>query len=240
MISIRLLLAIMLSFSITTAYGQFLGFDRIDDANVNGWSSGFAFEYFGAYHFGDSEAESTLVIFPAGDVVIAQIISGEWNADATSWINFYRNLSNVKIDSRGRFYSDQYRGEFVSYSDNGKLTKCLKIYDSWSGVSTTPGEYELGYKLDLFMDALYPGNYVIASTQPLTADALRKYSATQLKIMRNEIFARYGYTFKPQGQMDIHFRQQNWYRPQHSNVNNFLTALEKANIKLIQAEEKSR
>ena len=56
--------------------------------------------------------------------------------------------------------------------------------------------------------------------------------------MRNEIFARYHYKFRPGGAMDTYFKQQDWYSGQHDNVNDFLTELEKANIKLIRQIEK--
>jgi hypothetical protein len=55
--------------------------------------------------------------------------------------------------------------------------------------------------------------------------------------MRNEIFARYGYKFKSGGEMDKYFKSQDWYSGQHDNVNDFLTELEKENIKLIRQIE---
>lgn len=56
--------------------------------------------------------------------------------------------------------------------------------------------------------------------------------------MRTELFARYGYKFKEGGKMDEYFKKQKWYRPQHSNVNDFLTELEMRNLELIRTEEK--
>jgi hypothetical protein len=81
------------------------------------------------------------------------------------------------------------------------------------------------------------GNYPQASLRFLSIDALKKLTYHDLKIMRNEIFARYGYIFKEGGEMDKYFKSQDWYSPQHKNVNNFLTEIEKANLKLIREVE---
>lgn len=53
-----------------------------------------------------------------------------------------------------------------------------------------------------------------------------------LDIMRNEIFASYGYTFKSKKWQD-YFAKFNWYRPKHDNVDDQLSDLEKKNIELI-------
>lgn len=53
------------------------------------------------------------------------------------------------------------------------------------------------------------------------------------RIMLNEIYARYGYRFKPDGDMDKYFRAQHWYTPNHDNVDVFLTSTEKENAKLL-------
>ena len=55
--------------------------------------------------------------------------------------------------------------------------------------------------------------------------------------MRNEIFARYGYIFKEGGEMEKYFKSQDWYTPEHKNVNDFLTEIEKENLKLIREVE---
>jgi hypothetical protein len=222
--------------SISVGFGQYMGYSPIEDANVSKWLPKFELEYFGTYHFGDSEAESTLILFTTGVEIIAQIKSGTWNSDATDWIWLYKNLANVRVDKSGKFFSDEYIGEFSLYNENGKSIKCLKIYDSWSGAIEKKGEYELGYRIGS-INHMYSGKYAIASIQQLDPHELMKMSSQELKIMRNEIFARYGYQFQEGGEMNQYFRKQNWYKAQHKNVNQFLTALEKRNIELIQTEE---
>lgn len=58
----------------------------------------------------------------------------------------------------------------------------------------------------------------------------------ELKIIRNEIFARHGYIFKSQDLAD-YFGKQNWYKPQFDNVDSYLTVDEKEYIEIVlQAE----
>lgn len=80
------------------------------------------------------------------------------------------------------------------------------------------------------------GDYPEASERKLTYDDVSHLNKFQLKIMRNEIFARYGYIFKTQ-EMKSHFSSQNWYQPLYNDVNNRLTRLEKENAEYIKTFE---
>jgi YARHG domain-containing protein len=55
--------------------------------------------------------------------------------------------------------------------------------------------------------------------------------------MRNEIFARYGYIFRPGGKMEKYFQSQSWYQPNAADVNSFLTEIELQNIETIRKLE---
>ena len=57
-------------------------------------------------------------------------------------------------------------------------------------------------------------------------------SIEDLDIMRNEIFAEYGYKFKTE-KWQKHFSEQTWYNPKYDDVNDRLTEIDKANVKLI-------
>ncbi|WP_161626110.1 YARHG domain-containing protein [Hugenholtzia roseola] len=86
-------------------------------------------------------------------------------------------------------------------------------------------------------DFSYIGDYPQASLVPLSEGDMIRLTKSQLKIMRNEIYARYGYIFKTEA-MKNHFANKAWYQPTKSNVDNLLTPLEQANIALIQKYEK--
>jgi hypothetical protein len=214
--------------------GQIIGFEQIEDSKVTPWNPKLTIEFQYVYHFGESEAESDLIIIFGLDKEYAQIKSGKWNENGQRWISHYENLTNVKIDGN-LFYSDQTNGQFVTYDNGQEKPKGLKVYKPWSGL-TENDEYEIGIK-SYPIDDYFSGKFTQASKRVLSRDELKKMPKSDLKIMRNEIFARYGYKFKSGGEMDKYFKSQDWYSGQHDNVNDFLTELEKENIKLIRQIE---
>jgi len=80
------------------------------------------------------------------------------------------------------------------------------------------------------------GQYMHASKRLLSADDLDGMTKQELKIMRNEIFARYGYKFKTPD-MQEHFASQSWYQPTVTDVSRRLTPIEKKNIEFIKSFE---
>lgn len=81
-----------------------------------------------------------------------------------------------------------------------------------------------------------PGIYPEASTRLLTFADVRGLTKWDLKIMRNEIYARYGYVFKTDD-MNRYFNNQSWYHAQYENVDGFLNTYEKKNIAFIKKQE---
>ncbi|MCG8700135.1 MAG: YARHG domain-containing protein [Bacteroidales bacterium] len=225
-------LIILLSIIWFGAYGQGI-FDNIDTSMIKDWNTENKNEFQAVYHFGDSEWESHLTLIFADDKWYAQIKKGSWSGKGNqlAWIYDYENLSNVRIIGN-KFYSDKTNGEFVYYDGKNGRTNGLKVYNSWSGEDGN----EIGYKSHS-LQKQYSGNFTQASIRLLVLEELEKMSKTDLKIMRNEIFARYGYKFKPGGEMDNYFQERKWYKKHHDTVNEFLTDLEKENIKLIQEVE---
>jgi hypothetical protein len=80
------------------------------------------------------------------------------------------------------------------------------------------------------------GLYPETSTRVLTVEDVDGKSKMQLKIMRNEVYARYGYIFKAKD-MNAYFTAQQWYRPMTTDVSSLVTPLEKQNIALIEQFE---
>lgn len=189
-------------------------------------------DFSGVYHFGESEMETDLLILKAGNKYYAQIKSGDFNSDVTDFIWSFKNLKNVSVKGT-KFFSNKSDGEFIM--SDGKV-KGLKIYKSWSAITEDDGS-ETGH-WSHSVNNYYSGEFKNTSTKELTEEDLKNLSKTKLAIMRNEVFARYGYTFKVNGEMDNYFKQQKWYKGQHKNVDHFLTGLEKQNITLIKKMEK--
>jgi len=80
------------------------------------------------------------------------------------------------------------------------------------------------------------GYYPEGSDRRLTESDVLGLSSRDLKIMRNEIFARHGYIFKTQDMID-HFSRQSWYEPLYNDVTSMLSAVEKANVNFIRSYE---
>ena len=66
---------------------------------------------------------------------------------------------------------------------------------------------------------------------------LQGKSLQELRIMRNEIFARHGYIFKSDD-LTNYFSAKDWYTPKFDDVNHLVTEIEKNNIAKIVQQEK--
>ena len=188
----------------------------------------------GVYTFGNEEMESYLIVITSGENPIAQIKSGYWSKPGV-WKNTYRNLTNVQIEG-DRFSSVEYEGEFVFYDNNGELARGLRIDNPWTG-KVNKKNYEIGKRINSIED-YYRGKYPFTSMRILSKSEIENMSTRdELKFMRNEIFARYGYMFEPKGRMDRHFSNTDWYKPQYDDVTNFLTDIEIQNVNQIKETE---
>lgn len=78
--------------------------------------------------------------------------------------------------------------------------------------------------------------YQWLSTYRLKSEDVKDYSLADLRLMRNAIYAMHGYIFK-NAELRKHFSAFEWYFPNNENVDANLSAIENANIKVIQARE---
>jgi len=81
------------------------------------------------------------------------------------------------------------------------------------------------------------GDFPEASASVLTDEDLRNKIPWELRVMRNEIFARLGYKFKSEEMRD-YFLNKSWYIPLYDNVDGLLSKTETENIELIKRYEK--
>ena len=187
----------------------------------------------GVYRFGNLEKQSDLIIITTGPQPIAQLKSGYWFEPGV-WKNTYRNLKNVRIEN-DKFLSTEYIGEFVFYEKRGELIKGLRIQKSVTG--NLGSDSDIGKRV-VSIAEYYQGDYPYTSTRILSKLEIENMlSRSELKLMRNEIFARYGHKFEPNGRMDQHFSNKNWYQPQYEDVTAFLTDIEIQNVNQIKNTE---
>lgn len=226
-------LILFIKFSISNA--QIFGTQlMVEEENIKlkPWIEKNSKNYNGTYSYGESEAESSLHLSIFNNIVCAQLEQGSWviNKKNTGWHLVYRNFTNVKIEEN-YFYSDQSNGEFVTFNYGNKKHKGLKLY-------TPPvqmGDKD-NYEIGTFSKPEIIGKYFNTKQEILSEKYLGNMSKSELKIMRNEIFARYHYIFSTK-EMSNYFKNQEWYSGYHKNVDLYLTDIEKENIRRIQRFE---
>lgn len=79
-------------------------------------------------------------------------------------------------------------------------------------------------------------NHLDASKHLLTVNSIKGLSSADLRIMRNEIFARHGYIFQTDEMRD-YFSTKHWYVGRYNDVTNKLTDIEKQNIAFLKTHE---
>ena len=228
---------IILLFTSNFTFAQYWGGQEINESDLTNWIPKFEIEYAGTYHFGESESESDFHLFFVGDCIIGQVQSGYWEKNTGFRKSKYINLTNIEIDKAGNLTSDQYNGKFIKYkSESGEYYKALRINNPWTSW-IEESEFEIGTRTKIVFDNIYYGKYGKASFMKLDTNELKKMTKSELSIMRNEIYARYGYEFIENGKMDKYFRKQDWYRPEHKDVTSFLNKIEIYNIGIIKQLE---
>lgn len=229
----QLLTLIFLQCSLVS-FSQNLNGLNIDESKLMNWISKDPSEYSGVYKFGLNESLAYLRIFLKEDTTI-QVRTRYQLEPGGEWQGGYLTDNLAAIGYSGSIKFDRFTGRFVKYEDFGRTFYCVKVDGSLAGFADPKEFYELGEKQE--PNFSYFGKYPNASTTQLDPKELFKMSSQELKIMRNEIFARYGYIFQEGGEMDKYFRQQRWYKPEVDDVNELLTKLEIRNIQLIRTEE---
>jgi len=187
-------------------------------------------DYEGCYDFGFSEGEYILRVILDKKSIIVQKISYETESpESTTFVKVYKNIEFEKLN-KNKFMNKEYRGIFAKIEIEKKIQKGLLF----TGLKWNFSEF--GYKNSSFEKCLN-GKYKKTFYKYLTKEDIKGISVKDLKIMRNEIFARYGYKFKSAGKMDKYFSTKSWYKGQYKNVDSFLTKIEKSNILFLKKHE---
>jgi hypothetical protein len=135
--------------------------------------------------------------------------------------------------------TDKYDGYFVFKIDpkNADSLGNLTVKGDW-----TPFDKKMkGKKYDLvkrqFKYDPSVGLYPEGSNKLLTEAEVENMMKTDLRMMRNAIYARHGYSFKMKD-MRTYFDEKDWYMPMHTDIRSNLTDIEMKNSELIKRYEK--
>ena len=112
-----------------------------------------------------------------------------------------------------------------------KIIKVLLFFLISTKLWADSGEYLWGGN---FLDKLNNGISILEN--PIYLTDIVNLNKNDLRILRNSIFAKYGYKFKS---IDLHnyFIKYSWYKAEYDNVDNRLSELDKSNISIIQKIE---
>ncbi|MFH1152489.1 MAG: YARHG domain-containing protein [Pseudomonadota bacterium] len=198
-------------------------------------------DYAGVYGFGTTGTESYLLVVPWNGVFIVQHKKKLPDGNG-GWTWEYQNMDSVAMEGN-RIISRGWMAEFAShvvysresvYNANLISTRYPMVKANGLLIRKSPMgiRNEFGIKTE---DGLE--NCPRSSVVLLVEDDIRGKTREELQIMRNEIFALYGFMFTPGGQMDAYFRTKNWYTPRYKEVFPWLTEIEKANIAFIKSHE---
>ncbi|HAY34384.1 MAG TPA: hypothetical protein DCY06_09625 [Bacteroidetes bacterium] len=119
-----------------------------------------------------------------------------------------------------------------------KIKRGLFTTDSIPRIKTEPTARTEGVSENLSGPTNHCGNYPESSFRKLTQEDISGRSPDVLRLMRNEIFMRHNYIFSS---LDLINYAQSFpcYQPINSNIESFLTDIEKENIELISEYEQN-
>jgi len=123
---------------------------------------------------------------------------------------------------------DKYDGSF----DFELITREEFIEGSWTPFNEGQSSKEFQLSKKLFSYNASVGKYPQASQRELTSDDVNNLTEDELTEMRNEIYARHGYSFKNKD-WRYHFEALDWYMPTGVDIREKLTDTEVINIELI-------
>ncbi|MCU0435327.1 MAG: YARHG domain-containing protein [Bacteroidia bacterium] len=157
--------------------------------------------------------------------------------------NFRPIKGTVKADGENRFLlsmdepgDNKYDGHFefaISLGGNEPL-----LSGTWRPFKTgvvANREYSLTKKL--FTNKTDVGTYPQASARELSYEDVENLGSDELRVMRNEIYARHGYSFRDKAMRNV-FDALEWYIPMGVDIRHQLTDTEVRNISLIYRYEK--
>ena len=172
-----------------------------------------------------------------GGINIAYIAYNVWQPSENddedgTWGTDYRYFTNVKLNGDS-FISDQYNGLFKKTNNfNSIQDSSFVLYDEENDDTLTFYKSDNPVRIEGWLFSIFKFDYHLLHNWAM-------YQNLNLKILRNEIFARHGYIFQYGGEMDNYFSEMSWYQPVRKNVDHLLSEIEKHNIKVIQKTEKS-
>lgn len=140
----------------------------------------------------------------------------------------------ILFDSLIEVKQNDFHSKTIGY-DFGPIYEYHKINSNGELVPLVSDRHFDFTKFTLIKERHFRGCYARSMENPTEEHNYWKsdhLTIEELDIMRNEIFADYGYKFKTE-KWQQYFGTKTWYTPKYDDVNDLLSEIEKANIKTI-------
>lgn len=148
---------------------------------------------------------------------------------------------------KGYFEQDEHAWKFSvkepgEHKDDGTFNFTIYAYNidnvvgTWQPYDTDRPAKEYSLERKKFEYSTHNGFYPEASQRLLRSEDVENMTKEGLEMMRNEIFARHGYSFSKK-HLRQHFEMTDWYVPNTTSVQATLSNIEKKNITLIKRYE---
>ena len=184
--------------------------------------------YVGA--FGDKKITVCLDRIVGKTITGYSIVAGNERAFTGSWSRMSEGDVAVFAKEPGDDRTDgTFRFTFIQ--------KTKSLLGEWEANEKSIGLRKFNLPARKFVYNPKAGQYPETSTRRLTEKDVENRRNEELRIMRNEIYARHGYSFKL-ADMREHFDKLDWYMPVAVDIANQLTKVEKDNAELIKRYEK--
>ncbi len=223
--------------TINTAYVSVQN-DEIDYSSIKKVQNPKISDYQGSYHFGESEGESQLEIIYSNGKLFARSKYNEREQD--DWILKHDRTPIKYVNGKIKIGKSTYELYICTQTTYSTLVKGRKglgshFFESTQGKIHHYIQFNPNNNIEKSR-----GRHPETSFVKLTLKDLSSFSKYDLKIMRNEIFARNGHIFKEGGEMRKYFSKKEWYRSIRKTSHLNLSPIEKYNIDLILKLEKSQ
>lgn len=170
------------------------------------------------------------------NITIFKMADGEAEGYSVCAGNFRKITGTYKKEADGHYKFEMKEPGDDKYDGTFKFTARMDTEKSIAGTWTpfNEGQSSKKFQLEQRFSSYDPtvGKYPQASQRELTDDDLNNLLEEELTEMRNEIYARHGYSFKNKD-WRYHFEALDWYMPTGIDVREKLSDTEVDNISLI-------
>lgn len=197
----------------------------------------------GIYHFGESEGEWDMVFLESEGKIMVQVWYGDWGKDEKTHQDYWKQLCKTynQCSLEGSTLTlGKLKGRFANYTEDGKVSRALLLFcDPIAGISLGKDTADVGFYNSFPKGRHYnfqERNQLSLTVQP--DDFFKNMTKQELKILRNTVYANYGYQFQKGSEMEQYFSKKSWYHAYCKDVSACLTDIEQRNIQTIIRLEK--